>query len=229
MNTVRRAAALLLICLLLAGLTACATSPLTREEQFSALVKGNLDEIYRGKANSDYLKLTGSTAKDVTASYERGLDQEVVFFCGYFSITAPSDRITREIKDLYREVYASTSYSVGKAVRVDDTTYTVEVIVQPLDIMQSAIDNHDSALASFYRKYDGVSREDLEGDELSAFEEDWAEAVIAMVRGRLTHITYRDAQTVNVRVTKQEDGSWQMNEDDLQTIDKLVLLYPASN
>lgn len=229
MGTIRRAAALLLTCLLLAGLTACASTPLTREEQFSALVRGNLDEIYRGRANSDYLKLTGSTKEDVEASFERGLNQEVVFFCGYFSISNPSDRITGEIKDLYRDIYASSSYTVSKAVRVDDSTYTVNVVIQPLDVIQAAIDNHDSALAGFFRKYDGIDRKDLHGDELAAYEEDWAEAIIAMVRGQLTHITYRDTVTVTVRVEKTEDGSWQMNADDLQEIDRLILYYPANN
>ncbi len=229
MRTIRRAAALLLACLLLAGLCSCATSPMTREEQFTALVKGNLDEIYRGRANSDYLKLTGTTAEDVAASYERGLDQEAVFFCVYFSIFDPSDQTTREVKDLYREIYANASYTVSRAVRADDATYTVNVVVQPMDIMHTAIDDHNSALAEFYRNYDGVSRKDLEGDELAAYDAAWAGAVMSMVRGQLTHITYLDAQTVSVRVTRQEDGTWQMNADDLQEIDRLILYYPANN
>ena len=229
MGTIRRAAALLLTCLLLAGLCACATSPMTREEQFTALVKGNLDEIYRGRANSDYLKLTGTTAEDVSASYESGLDQEAVFFCVYFSILDPSDQTIREVKDLYREIYANASYTVHKAVKEDDATYIVNVAVQPLDIMRTAIDDHNSALADFYREYDGVSRGDLEGDERAAFDEAWARAVMAMVRGQLTHITYLDAQTVSVRVSRLEDGTWQMNADDLQEIDRLILYYPANN
>ena len=229
MKTIRRLAVLLLACLLLAGLTACAGTPLTREEQFSVLVKGNLDEIYRGRANSDYLKLTGTTAEDVKASFERGLDQEAVFFCGYFSISHPSDRIIEEIKDLYREIYANSSYTVSKAVRVDDATYTVNVVIQPLDIIQTAIDNHNSALADFFRKYEGVDRKELDGDELAEYEEDWAEAIIAMMRGQLTHVTYRDAVTVSVRVEKTEDGSWQMNAEDLQEIDRLILYYPPND
>ena len=227
MKMIRRGAVLVLICLMLLGTMACKALP-TRAEQFSALVKGNLDEIYLGRVNDDYLKFTGSTPEDVAASYESSLQQEATFFCGYFSISHPTDQVTAEVVELFRQIYANASYTVGKATRVDGDTYTVAVTVQPLNIMEAVIQDHDAALADFYAKYADVNKWDLSGQELAAYEADWAEAIIAMVRGRLAHITYRDTQTVDVRVTQLEDGTWQMDAEDLQNLDSLILYYPSN-
>ncbi len=227
MRTIRRVTALALACLILLGMTACKALP-TKAEQFSILVQGNLDEIYRGRANAGYLKLTGNTAEDVTANYENSLEQEATFFCGYYGITNPSDQTRSEIVELYRKIYTNASYIVGKSKRVDGNTYAVSVEIQPLNIMQTAIDSHHEALAGFYEKYRDVSKEDLSGWELTAFERDWANAVIEMVRAQLGHITYRDTVTVDVRVLRTEDGFWQMSSEDLQTVDELILYYPAN-
>ena len=224
MGMIRRAAALILVCLMLAG---CKAVP-TRAEQFTALVRGNLDEIYLGRADSNYLKLTGSTAEDVTASFESSLSQAAVFFCGYFDIPHPSESVMTEVEELYRQIYSHASYTVGQAFKVDDRTYTVPVTVQPLNIMDAAIQSHDEALAGFYEKYAGVSRDELSGEELAAYEADWAHAVIEMVRAQLARTTYRDTETVDVRVTQDGDGTWQMSAEDLQTLDALVLYYPSN-
>lgn len=225
MKMFRRGFALLFALLLVLGLTACKALP-TRAEQFTALVRGNLDEIYRGRADEDYLKFTGSTAEDVAASYENSLSQEVTFFCGYFRISHPTEQMTAEITELYRQIYANASYTVGKAIRVDRSTYNVPVTIQPLNIMESVMEDHDKALAGFFSKYGGVNKADLSDEELAAYEADWAAAVISMVQGKLAHITFRDTETIDVRVVQSEDGTWQMNADDLLALDALILYRP---
>ncbi|MBQ2062103.1 MAG: hypothetical protein II458_05435 [Oscillospiraceae bacterium] len=227
MRTIRCAAVLALACLMLLSVIACKALP-NKSEQFSILVQGNLDEIYLGRANSSYLKLTGSTAEDVAANYEGSLGQEATFFCGYFSIAHPTDQIRSEIVELYRQIYANASYIVGDAVKADDGSYAVSVEIQPLNIMQTAIDGHEESLAGFYEKYRDVDSETLSGAELAAYEADWAHAVIGMVRAQLSHITYRDAVTVDVRVSQTEGGFWQMNAEDLQAVDALILYYPTN-
>ena len=224
---IRRAAALILVCLMLPGLTACKAVP-TRAEQFAALVRGNLDEIYLGRADSNYLKLTGSTAGDVAANYESSLQQEAAFFCSYFDISHPSESVMEKVTDLYRQIYSHASYTVGKAVMADDNTYTVPVTIQPLNIMDAAVQSHDEALAGFYEKYAGVSPDELSGGELAAYEADWADAVIEMVRAQLSRTTYRDAETMDIRVAQDEDGTWQMSAEDLQALDALILYYPSN-
>ncbi len=226
MKTIRRAAALALACLMVLSLAACKALP-TKSEQFTILVRGNLDEIYLGRAGSDYLKLTGTTAEDVAASYEDSLRQEATFFCGYFDITHPTDRTMAEVVELYRQIYANASYIVGSAAKTDDGTYAVSVEIQPLNIMETALANPGEAMATFYEKHGGVNREDLSGEELAEFEADWADAVITLVRGQLSHVTYRDTVTVDVHVTQTEEGFWQMDAGDLQAVDALILCYPA--
>lgn len=226
MKSIHRMTTLLLVCLMALGLSACKALP-SKGEQFTALVRGNLDELYLGRANSDYLKFTDRTAEEVTAGYESSLQEEALFLCGYFSIVDPSDEIQAEAVALCRDIYTNASYTVGKAVRVDGKTYTVPVTVQPLNIIQDVIKDHDDAMAGFFEKYADVSREDLQGEALAAYDADWAHAVLNMVRAQLSHVTYRDTETVDVHVTQTEDGAWQMDAQDLQTLDALILYYPS--
>ena len=49
MKSIHRMTALLLVCLMALGLSACKALP-SKGEQFTALVRGNLDELYLGRA-----------------------------------------------------------------------------------------------------------------------------------------------------------------------------------
>ena len=108
-------------------------------DSVGALVQGNLDELYLGQYNEDFLQLVDITEAEAEQNYLDGLDVEAQFFAQYFLIENLTDDIKAEIVDLYKEIYSHSRYEVGEATEVDEDTYGVPVTIYPIDIMQSPL------------------------------------------------------------------------------------------
>ena len=128
--------ALVLAAVMALSLAGCGT---LMTDSVGALVQGNLDELYLGQYNEDFLQLVDITEAEAEQNYLDGLDVEAQFFAQYFLIENLTDDIKAEIVDLYKEIYSHSRYEVGEATEVDEDTYGVPVTIYPIDIMQSPL------------------------------------------------------------------------------------------
>lgn len=143
----RRLLCLLLSAAALLSLAAC-TSPLEEklwEILTPTLVQGDLDALYLGEFNENYLDLTGASEEDCQSAYEQNLSLSADIFARCFGITNLTDDLRSEVEDLYREIYARAHYSVVGAVQIDETHYTVTVNVEPMDFFTPVLDGFDDA------------------------------------------------------------------------------------
>src|SRR5699024_8208086 len=98
--------------------------------------QGNLDGSYLGKHSDELLELVDITADEVEANYVQVLQTEAECFTYYFDIAYPTEELTSELVELYKEIYSHSRYGVGESTKVDDTTYGVQLTIYPMDIMQ---------------------------------------------------------------------------------------------
>jgi len=224
-----------LLCLLLSAaallsLAAC-TSPLEEklwEILTPTLVQGDLDALYLGEFNENYLDLTGASEEDCQSAYEQNLSLSADIFARCFGITNLTDDLRSEVEDLYREIYARAHYSVVGAVQIDETHYTVTVNVEPMDFFTPVLDGFDDAMVGFRARWiDYVDVSRMTDEQYAAFELDWAQSVLAWCRRNLDGITYLPVQTVEISVTQDGDGLWSTDADSMQAFDEAVLYYPA--
>lgn len=226
----RRLLCLLLSAAALLSLAAC-TSPLEEklwEILTPTLVQGDLDALYLGEFNENYLDLTGASEEDCQSAYE----QNPLPFGGHLRPVLrhhePDGRSPRDVEDLYREIYARAHYSVVGAVQIDETHYTVTVNVEPMDFFTPVLDGFDDAMAGFRARWiDYVDVSRMTDEQYAAFELDWAQSVLAWCRRNLDGITYLPVQTVEISVTQDGDGLWSTDADSMQAFDEAVLYYPA--
>ena len=151
----RRLLCLLLSAAALLSLAAC-TSPLEEklwEILTPTLVQGDLDALYLGEFNENYLDLTGASEEDCQSAYEQNLSLSADIFARCFGITNLTDDLRSEVEDLYREIYARAHYSVVGAVQIDETHYTVTVNVEPMDFFTPVLDGFDDAMAGFRARW----------------------------------------------------------------------------
>lgn len=226
----RRLLCLLLSAAALLSLAAC-TSPLEEklwEILTPTLVQGDLDALYLGEFNENYLDLTGASEEDCQSAYEQNLSLSADIFARCFGITNLTDDLRSEVEDLYREIYARAHYSVVGAVQIDETHYTVTVNVEPMDFFTPVLDGFDDAMAGFRARWiDYVDVSRMTDEQYAAFELDWAQSVLAWCRRNLDGITYLPVQTVEISVTQDGDGLWSTDADSMQAFDEAVLYYPA--
>lgn len=224
MKRMKRSIALCLVLVMALTLTACGGGVTAKDA--TALVQGNLDEIYLGKFDPEYLKLVDITEADARETYEEGLEVEAEVFAYYFDISNMTDEIKAEIIDLYKEIYAWSKYTVGEASKLDESTYAVTVVVSPLDIFVLVDEAFDEAMEPFYTKYANVDISAMSDDEYNAYDKEWADAVIALCREKLPEMGYLEDRSLVIQVTLDEDDYWVMSGDDFNSLDEIIIEYP---
>ncbi len=222
--------ALLLSCSLMLSLCACSgvaekmANTLT-EIQMAALVQGNLDQLYRGIADEEYLKTTNSTEAESQQVYEEMMAYKAEDFAYYFLIEFLTDDLRAEITELCKEIFSKASYTVGSGTVIDDTTVSVTVEVQPIDIYQQMVDDLDSYMADFYAKYPEDVIAAMDDAAYAAYDAEWARLVIDLCREKLQTLGHGESRTLALQVALENDV-WCMTDQTLIGFDTLVILYP---
>lgn len=193
---------------------------------FSAgdLVQHNLDLIYLNKYDSSYLKQVSLTEEEADQQYEDGIAVEVQYFCNYFNIdlSACDDTIEPQITELYKQIYPYSKYEVGETTKNGDD-YDVELTVYPIDIMQKVAEEDAEGFVEDWTAR-GEAGEFYTMTE-EEFETAWAQGVIDLVFARVSTIGYLEPESLTVRVEKDSDGVYAINEDDFATADAYIIAY----
>ena len=222
MKNLKRSAALLLAAALVFAMTACRSF----SEDMTTLVRGNLDELYLGQYDADYIKLVRTTEEDCEKDYLDGLELEAEFFASYFQIENLTDDLKAEIVELYKELYSHSEFTVGEASKLDDSTYAVKVEIAPINIVNLIDENWEEGMADFYEKYADQDPSEMTDEEYNAFDADWAHGILQLFRDQLPEIGHMDAESIAVQVVKNDDGVWRIADSDMGKIDELIIYYP---
>lgn len=228
----RKALAFIAIALVLAlSLSGCGILSLLGADPadtMKVLVQGNLDEIYLGKYNSDFLELTDTTEEEAEQNYLDGLAVEADVYAQMCSIDYLTDELKAEIIDLYKEIYSHSKYEIGEVQKIDDDTYGVQLTVYPIDIMQQFLDASGAAADEFNAQYSEEEQELIYTDEdaYAAYDEAWARMTIELCRSLIPNIGYMEPVTMLVQVVRGDDDLWAINENDFNEIDLNIIYYP---
>ena len=134
-----------------------------------------------------------------------------------------------EIDEALRAAYAPQKFddpAVAPLRKLDDNTYVVKVDVEPINVMELAMDAEDEATASFFEKYADVDVHSMTDEEYAAYDADWAQAVIAMVKEQIPQLGYKPAVSLAVQVVRGDDGIWRISDDDIVNLDAQMIYYP---
>lgn len=224
MKLIKRSIALCLVLVMALTLTACGGGVTASDAK--DLVQGNLDEIYLGKFDPEYLKLVDITEEEARQTYEEGLEVEAEMFAYYFDIYNMTDELKEEIIELYQEIYAQSKYTVGEASKLDESTFAVKVQVSPLDIFELVVDASEEALQPFFDKYEDVDIASMSDEEYDAYDKEWADAVLDLCWEKLPEMGYGDERSLVIQVTLDEDDYWVMSGDDFNNLDEIIITYP---
>lgn len=194
--------------------------------QLEKLVQGSLDALYLGRFDPAFLRLAGAEEEDCRAIYEDALALEVDYFCCYWEIAEPSDSLREELAQLYKDIYAQARYTVGEAVLQGEDRCTVPVEIRPLDIMQQAAGRLDAgALDWFFDKYTGDVVSAMDEAAFQAYDAEWAQGIIALVREALAEPGYLEPETVELEL-RLTGGSWALSDEGMKKLDQLMIYYP---
>lgn len=234
----KRAAALGLALGLVLGLSACKGGS-SDVDNVTTLVRGNLDEIYQGKYDPEYLKLVDSTESEGEEAYLEGLEVEAEYFAYYWGIIDASydekfEDLDQSLRDdivaLYKDIYSHSKYEVEPAVKQEDGNFTVKVTVEAIDVMQQASDLYDNdtyePLNAFYEKLGNVNPEEMTEEQYAEITNEYGRIIVQLVKEQLPNLGYQEAKSLSIQVEKDDKGVFSINNDDWERFDTMVIAYP---
>ena len=211
----RIAAAVLALCALLA-LTACGGLQEKVESKLwetaaPILVQGNMDLLYKGVCDENYLKLVNSTQEDCLPYYEENMALQAQAIMAAFEINDVNNTQSDRFIDIMKHIYAKADYTIGAASQVDDSHFLVDVTVTPLNFPAQVYDNLGIGLMTFFNTYGELTDEQLNAmsdQEYIQYEETWA--------------------TIQMAVSKTDDGKWSIDDDSILRFNEALMFYPES-
>lgn len=226
----------IVLCMLF-SLAACGSSEIN-EKDATALVQGNIDEIYLGKTSKAYLELVGSTEEEAMQAYLNGIEVEAEYFANYWGIVYADynesyhdldESLKNEIIDLYKEIYSHSKYEVQPAVKQKDGSFTVEVILYPIDIMEQAnnlyLSNEYAPLNAFWNKHVDTDFNAISDEEYTDYTHEYGQIIVQMIRELLPNLDYTEPQTIVLHIQKYNDTT-HINDDDWANLDSYMIYYP---
>ncbi len=192
----------------------------------SRLVKGNLDAVYFGTAEEDYLALVDSSAAEIEAMYEQGMEVEAQAFALYYGVDYLTDELTDELADMYKQIYQSARYEVGTASEMADGSYGVPVRVWPLDIIQLVNERAGAYLDEYNSQFTDEQVAAMTEEEYQAYDTGWARAIIQCCLDSLPDMGYMEERSMVIQVMQDEDGLWNIYRDDFVSLDEAIIYYP---
>ena len=230
------AALMLPLCALLA-LTACGSLQDKVESKLwetaaPALVQGNMDLLYKGACDETYLKLVNSTAEDCASYYDENMTLQAQAFMNVFDVNDLDGTQTDRFADIMKQVYAQAEYTVGAVSQVDDTHFLVDVTVTPLDFPKQVNGALYTGLMTFVNAYGDVTDEQLNAmtdEEYAKYEAAWASGIHNGCRIALNNgLNTLEPVTVQMAVSKADDGKWSIDDDSIVKFDQALMFYPES-
>jgi len=236
MKHLKKLAAACLALAMVLALTACEDGKGMKPADATALVKGNLDEIYLGVFDPDYLESVGITENQAEETYLGGMESEAQYFFYYYGYEDSYNYVTeeqmQEAVDMYKEIYSKARYTVQDAVEQSDGTFAVKVVFEPIDVHSQITDEDFGAFAEdFFAGFEDVDTESMTDEEWDAwlteeFYPAYNKAILELVKPKVATLGYEKENSTVIQVVKDEDGYYTMDDTGFQTLDSLLITYP---
>lgn len=230
-------AALVAGTILASTLTGCKVIEKVADEMVTTMLKWELDSTYLNQHDDNYMKLCNITKEEAEEIYWDGIAIDVETFCYYWGIVdgeyTTVDDLDPELADrlttLMDSISKKAKYEVQSASAMDSSSYSIKVIVSPIDIMEQAntIYNEDSyePLAQFWTKSESLDFEAMSDEEYIAYCNEYGTLIVQMVEELLPSLGYMEDKSLLVQVESVND-MWEFNEDDMSSIYENVVYYP---
>lgn len=196
-------------------------------------IKGNLESMYLGQFDDDYLDIVDATKEDLEESHLYNVEYEYYeYFSKYFSVATDyiSDETNQKGIDLVKEIYSHSRFKVDSSTKAQDGSFNVTVTISPITIIQDFdVKYWDSYLEDFDSKYN-YDDPSLTEAELEALifegEEFWANRTFDTMTELMNNgVSYGDEVVVVIRVYEDTDGLYTYSDSDFSSIDNLILKY----
>lgn len=162
------------------------------EKYVSAYLKANLSGDV-----ADMAELSGQKKEDLEKEYNKSIED---LQSALESVASIGEGNGEKITDVCKKLLSSAKYEVKGSKKDDKGNYTVDVEVQPSDVMNVLMQK------SFELGMEGI--------------DDMGDALIQAMEAAVADQSYGDAQTYQIKITKDSKGVYSIDETDAAAVIK---------
>ena len=212
----------------LVGLTSC--RDLAKDA--TVYVQGELDAVYLGKVNQEYLDVVeGMTEEDAKEKYEHNLEAEAQILLQYLGVEMPTDEVNQRAQDVVAEIYSHAKYTVADAEKLKSGDIASEVTVSPIEILHLITqDTADEVLTNVVEQA-GLSNEQLANisdADYQKLDEMYAMGLLDKLEGLMPQLSYGTDQVVMLQMKKDDNGYYSLMESGIQKVDEVMIDYSGT-
>jgi len=214
---------LLLILCVVAGMSLTGCSKFDAEE----FVQAYLDLRFQGESDNAARLNKDKTRSELLEDYEAWVFAfDEVYITGEMDM---DDQLLKNYLNLTKEIFSSMRYHVAGA-KTEDGIYEVTVEVTEADLFSryvSKIQEVSEDLMTAYQNGEYEGTDDEINEQLQA---EYVFLAYYMLEDAYNEMEYGDAKTVTIHVEKDDDGEYQVREDDIsQMLVKMFGLDKTQN
>lgn len=191
----------------------------------AAYVDGFMKQNYLGEFDPGYLTTVGLSEAGAEAAYENGIHMEIDRFLYVYGVEYPTDELEEELEGLFKDFFSRTRYRVLSTQEGEDGGYTVEMEVEPLDLVLQAETAREEASKAFYEKYPADLLNAMSDEKYRRADEEWARLIVDLYQNALEKAQYQDPVPITLRLEVDEGGYYSVNSEDFDALDQAVLTY----
>lgn len=200
----RSLCAVLMMAAMLLSLAACGSSTFDASGYVSAYLKANI--------TGDTADLEGFS-KEAVVELEEDYDGEIQSLLDSMTGSVDlSDDVKNEFTELIKTMLDNVSYTVGEATELTEGSasgYTVPVTFKPLKL----------DIADELQEWaKSLSAEDLDLTDMDAFYDKLFKEAVTLLKDAVAKGEYGEEQTINLTVTKNENGLYDLDQNELYEI-----------
>lgn len=192
-------------------------------------IKGDLDCTYLGVYSPEYLKILEIDEAEAAEQYEWNVEQEGTRFLSYIGVDDYTDAQLDQARELMREIYTHSKYEVGNAEKLSDGTFTSQIKIWPIEIMQQFTSEQlDELIDEALTELNLDSNSDVSDEDYAKFTDLYVTKTVELVSGLIPSLEYGTEQSVALRLQEDADGNYVMSDTDWGSVDDMIIDYSGT-
>lgn len=188
-------------------------------------IEGLLGATYLGQADPTYLKLSGLSESGAKRAYDKQLRKAADYFLLIYNVEYPTEEMRTALMDIYAQIYSHLEFQVLSSAEAEDGAWSVKLSVSPLNIIRTTDAALGEAMKPFYDKYPLEVQLAMTDREYRVMDKEWAQGLIDLFRDKAPTTGSLEPRTILLQPQLTPQGTWALDEDSLDALDKLIIEY----
>ncbi|MBR2737081.1 MAG: DUF5105 domain-containing protein [Firmicutes bacterium] len=190
------------------------------EEDAQNLLQAELDAVFMSEYDKDaeYLPFTEEEVQEQRQQFIEQARNEIIGQLeeeGFQVNDGQKDQLSAMLDKTLRKA----SYTAGDAVKKDKETFTVDVTVKPLDLFTGMDTEFINGLINQVLEED----RSIIDDEARMYSTILDRILDQLINVNLENPKYRGEESKAVRIQKNQDNEWIINQDDLEQVESSLI------